>query len=300
MQPKPIDNEIKRQNKKNETKKIIVAILGTLFLLSGLGVGLILVRQNQQIKEKAATSVGTVRLFLSPETKTVNIDQTFSVNILLDTAGRSISALTIDISYPYEGDSPPITVSDIQINSQLVIDGNWNFPIKTINTENKMTQIRIAGLNSSTQGYKTTGEETVATITFKALSQGSINPSFNPTTTKATEKSTGEDILLVPSSTGNYISQESTTTETNSLTSAQTTNPSPTIVTKNSPSPTRESTPSPTPKISSTNKATPISIKSPSPSLMPVPESGFSTPTIIGIGVGVLMLVFSIISIYSW
>jgi len=267
MEPETKEDKIVTQTKKNRGKTILIAALGTLILTIGLAIGILLVRQNQQIRERAATPTGTVKVFLSPETKTVQVGQTFSVNILLDTSDRYISALTLDLSFPYSGDTPPLAVNDtgIQINSNLVVNGNWNFPIKIVNSENQLFQIRIGGLNSLSQGYKTTGEETVATINFKAQATGSVTLSFNPTTTKATDKSTGEDILLIPSSAGYYTVQSSEATTT----------------------PTITSTPTPTPI------SIPVTTSTPSP--IPAPESGISLPTVIGIGGSILLLLGAVI-----
>ncbi|QLG69839.1 MAG: hypothetical protein CH104c_0608 [Candidatus Woesebacteria bacterium] len=276
MQPETTDDKIITQSKKNRNKAILITALGTLLLGAGLAVGILLVKQSQQIKEKAATPTGTVKVFLSPETNSVQVGQVFSVNVLLDTDSRYISALTLDLSYPYTGDTPPIEATDIQVSSNLIVGGNWNFPIKTINTDNQLVQIRIGGLNSSSQGYKTTGEETVATINFKAQAAGSINLSFNPTTTKATDKTTGEDILLTPSSYGSYTASGQTTTAT----------PVPTATINNMPTTTTSATPHIT--------TTPIPIATPTPSLVPVPESGISLPTVMGIGGGVLLLVIAL------
>jgi hypothetical protein len=274
MQPETADDKIITQPKKNRNKAILITALGTLLLGGGLAVGILLVRQSQQIKEKAATSTGTVKVFLSPETKNTQVGQVFSVNVLLDTDGRYISALTLDLSYPYTGNTPPIEATDIQVSSNLVVSGDWNFPIKTINTDNQLVQIRIGGLITSSQGYKTTGEETVATINFKAQATGSINLSFNPTTTKATDKTTGEDILLTPSSYGSYTASGPTTTET----------PVPTATINNTPTTTT----------SATSHTTSIPIATPTPSLAPVPESGISLPTVMGIGGGTLLLVIAL------
>ena len=268
MQPETTDDKIITQSKKNRNKAILITALGTLLLGAGLAVGILLVKQSQQIKEKAATPTGTVKVFLSPETKTVQVGQTFSVNILLDTADRYISAITFDLSYPYDGDSPPIAATDIQVSSDLVVNGNWNFPIKMVDSKNQLVQIRIGGLNSSTQGYKTSGEEVIATINFKAQAAGSINLTFNPTTTKATDKSTGDDILLTPSSSGSYVAQS----------------------TGGTPTPAPTPTPKPKPTQPPTTQA-PIPIASPTPSPVPPPESGVSLPTAIGIGSGILLLI---------
>lgn len=295
METETKEDKITAQARKSKSKTILISILSTFLLGAGLATGILLVKQNQQIKEKAAQPEGTVKVFLSPDTKTVEIDQNFSVNILLDTGGRYISALTIDLSYPYTGNTPPIEATDLQINSNLVVNGDWNFPIKTINTDNQLVQIRIGGLNSSIQGFKTTGEEVIATINFQAREAGSIKISFNPTTTKATDKSTGDDILLTPSIYGSYTVSAPVSTETKSqptmTTMAVTTTPISTLTT----SPTI--TPTATTKTTSraiSNTETPIPALTPTTSPVPMPESGIPYPTILGLSGGILLIILAL------
>ncbi|BCX14495.1 MAG: hypothetical protein KatS3mg088_178 [Patescibacteria group bacterium] len=271
------ETDIEIQEKKGENKKILIAILGILLLVTGLAIGIILVNQRQEIRKKAVTPTGTVKVFLSPETKNIKEGQAFSVNILLDTAGRYISAVTINLSYSYQEETPPILATDVQVNSSLVVNNNWSFPIKSVNnnTQEKNVEIRIGGLNSSSEGYKTNGEEVIATINFKAQSPGSINLTFNPTTSKVTDKSTAEDILLNPSSSGSYIVTSETPPSETPQATFDPTNPTPTA------------SPSATIVAASTS---PIPIVTPTPSLAPIPESGISYPTIINILGSVILL----------
>jgi flagellar basal body-associated protein FliL len=262
--PKPV--------KKSISTKLLILILSLIVIVGGTVAGFILVRQNQQIQEKAATPTGTAKVYLTPETKTVNPNQSFSVNVILDTAGRKITAITIDLSYPYTESTPPITATDIQISSSLTIDQSWKFPIKTINTQDGKVQIKIGGLNSSQTGYQTQGEENIATINFKGVSAGTINMSFNPATTKVTSKDSGEDILLTPSSTGTYT------------VAGATSNPSA--------NPTSSASPSPSASASA------VPWTSPTPSPIPAPESGVSLPTTIGIASGMVLLIGSILLVF--
>lgn len=275
------EDKILTQRKKRNTTRTILILLGLISLVLGTAIGIILVKKNQEIREKAATPTGTVRVFLSPETKTIQSGQTFDVNILLDTAGNYISALTINLTYQYNSSEPPIKVENIQINSDLIVNGGWNFPIKSYEASDGLAEIRIGGLNSSTAGYKTTGEETLATLTLKGYEAGAITLTFEPTTTKATNKSTGEDILLTPSSTGNYRVEASQPTSTAT--------PSPTSAVPN-----ETHTPPPT----STSTNTPVAISTPTPSPIPQPESGSSLPTLLGVGGGIFLVIVSALSLY--
>lgn len=314
------NNQIVAHKKRKRNKEILLALLGILTLTIGTAVGIILIKRNQEIREKAATPAGTVRVFLSPENKTIKTGESFDVNILLDTAGNYISAITISLTYPYNTAQPPIKVENIQINSKLIVENSWSFPIKTFQTSNGLAEVRIGGINSSTTGYKTNGEEILATLTLKGYEEGSINLTFEPTATKATNKTTGEDILLTPSSTGKYTVVSSATdtvstpTPTTTTTSNQETNPTPTATTTStnptptntastqstSPTPTNLTSPtSTTSSLSNTSSTSSQSTSSESSSSttsspMPLPETGISIPTLFGIGVGALFILIAL------
>lgn len=270
-----MDPIVTTPTKTNSKSKLIILILSLVIVIAGAVAGFILVRQNQQIQEKAAVSTGTAKVYISPTTKTIEVGDTFTVNLLLNTAGQYVSAVTLDLSYSYSGSTPPIEATDVQINSSLLTDGSWKFPIKTINDSDGTVQIKIGGLNSSQAGYKTSSEESVATITFKAQEAGVINVNFNSTTTKAMSKDTGSDILLIPDSNGTYTATGETATPTATSTSDS----------------DDEDDAAATPTATSTSK----SWISPTPTAVPAPESGVSLPTTIGIGLGGILLVGSLL-----
>jgi flagellar basal body-associated protein FliL len=259
----------------NNKSKIIILVLSLIIVIAGAIAGWVLVRQNQQISEKASVSTGTAKTYISPSTKTVAVGDTFTANLLVNTAGQYISVLTLDLSYSYSGSTPPIEATDVQINSSLLTDESWKFPVKTINDSDGTVQIKIQGLSSSQQGYQTDGEESVATITFKAQEAGVINVNFNSTTTKAMSKTTGLDILLIPDSSGTFTATGETATPTATATSE---------------SDDEDNDATVTPTSTSTSK----SWTSPTPTAVPVPQSGVSLPTTIGIGLGGILLVGSL------
>lgn len=243
--------------------KIVLLLVLVAVIIAGAIVGVYLVGRQTKINQKAAISTGVAKIYLSPETKTVKAGESFSVNVLLDSAGQKITAITVDLSYPYSGSTAPLKANDVQISPGLSTDTFWKFPIKTITDEDGRIQIKIGGLNSSEDGYQTQGEEVIATITFKGETAGTANLAFNTTTTKLTNKDTGEDILLTPRSSGLYTvsaSQEATATPT--------------------------STPSASPSPSTRRPTETIT-----PSPVPVPDSGVSMPTVVGIGGGILFLI---------
>jgi len=280
----------------NKKKLIIIATISVFVLIAGVVAGLFLLGQRQLIEQEASVPTGVARVTINPETKSVNVGETFTSNILFDTANTAIAAITIQLEYTFEGSSPPITVEDIQINSTLPVDELWDFPVKSARIEGNKVIVRIAGFSNSVSGYTTTGQENLATVTFKGQSAGTITAVFNPTESKMTKKSDGSDTLLTPSSQGRYtVGGGAATTPPSSST------PTPTGA-GSTPTPTSTSagttaTPTPT-STSAGTTATPTPTSTPSTGTggstatpVPIPETGVSTPLIFGMGIGTLLLV---------
>lgn len=215
-------------------KKFLIGLV-LIILLAALLAGLYLIRQQQLVGKKAAIPTGTATIKLSPETKTVAPGTTFPVQILFTTGGQPISAVTVDLSYPYTGSAPPIIVSNLQLNASLLATGEWSVPIKNFPSENGLARIRLAAANTSLGGYSSTTETLLATIIFQGNSPGTITVTFNPTESKITMKATGQDNLLIPASTGIYTVQ------------GVSASPTPTTGVVPSPTPTQRPAGSPTP-----------------------------------------------------
>lgn len=263
------NNVVTPKQTKFPTKLVVIGAV-ILVLVLGLIASLFLVRQNQNVKEEAATPTGVAKVFITPETKTVQVGEEFTAEILLDTAGQYISAMTIQLEYSYSGDEPPIDATEIQTSTDLVTNKDWSFPVKTTTTSGGKVVIRIAGFNKAQTGYKSTAEEKVATVKFEALANGKVNATFNSTESKVTSKTTTQDILLIPSSSATYTAQGGTGGDE-----------TPTPTGSASPSPSGSPSSSSTPKPS--GSATPV----------PIPVTGASTPTLIGLGIGAVLLIGS-------
>jgi len=252
--------------KRNTKKTIIVSLVVLIVLCAGIVAGLLLVRQPQDIREDAAVATGTAKLYLTPETKTISKGETFTATVLFDTAGIAISGLTVKLEYPYTGSEAPISITNVEINPSLILDNNWDFPYKNFAKSGGTEKVEIAGLSASTGGYTTDGQENLATITFKGNRAGTINVVFNAMESVMAEKASGEDILLIPQSTGNYIvSGEETGSPTASPTSTITASAS--------------ATPTYSPSI-------PTSI----PTAPPVPVTGAGASTLIMTATGLLLV----------
>lgn len=197
----------------NGKKKFLIGLV-LIVLLAALFAGLYLIRQQQLVGKKAAVPTGTATISLNPETKTVAPGTTFPVQIAFTTGGLPISAVTVDLSYPYTGTEPPITVTNVQLNASLLATGEWSVPFKSFPAENGVQKVKIAAVNTSLGGYTSTADTVLGTITFQGNSPGTITVTFNPTESKITVKSTGQDNLLTPASTGVYTVQAVTASPT--------------------------------------------------------------------------------------
>lgn len=251
------------RSKKPKKKLIIFGLVALMIIVAGAVAGVILTRQQQLIEQEASVPTGTAKITLTPDNKTVAAGESFSTKVYFDTAGTKISAISVQLQYPFTGDTPPITVENITINPTLATDSMWDLPVKNTSTVDNTVLIKIAGFSSSIEGYSTSGQMELATITFKGSSPGSVLVSFNATQSIITQKTDGADILLVPQGNGSY-------TVTGII---ETATPA------SSPSPS----PSPTNSPSETSSGTP----------MPVPVTGMNTSTILLISAGLMLGILS-------
>lgn len=255
------------RSKKPKKKLIIFGLIALLIVVAGAVAGVILTRQQQLIEQEASVPTGTAKITLTPDNKTVAAGDSFQAKIYFDTAGTKISAISVQLQYPFTGDAPPVTVENITINPVLATDSMWDLPVKNTSTIDNTVLIKIAGFSSSIEGYSTSGQMELATITFKGSSPGNVLVSFNATESIITQKTDGADILLVPQGNGSY-------TVTGIL---------------ETPAPTASSSPSPDP----TSTGSPSGTSSGTP--MPVPVTGIGSSTVLLISIGLIMGILSTI-----
>ena len=142
-----------------------------------------------------AASASAATLSLSPSTKSVNVGDTFTVNVMLDTQGQAVDGVDLQaINYnPYnlqlqDADS---STSGTQIQAGSLMPSTLANSVDTTNGKIVFSQITNAG---STY----TGSGVLATLTFKALVAGNVPVTINFTsgaTTDSNVASKGSDIL---------------------------------------------------------------------------------------------------------
>ncbi|SRR5258708_5889186 len=269
-------------------KKFLIGFLVIAILGVGIFVGLLLVNQQQIFKQKAATPTGQTTVSIAPGAATIQRNSPYTVSINFNPAGIPISAVTVRLTYSNLG----VTASGIQISQALLSSTDWSCPVKSVSSQGSTGQIDISCTNSSDSGFSASTDTLLATFSLTASQVPVINPlivSFDSQTSTMTKKSDGQDILLTPSSTGSYTIID---------TIAQSPTPTPLLVVASA-TPTPAGTISPTPTATASGSASPTPIlfatptASSSATMPPVPVTGFDTPTIIGAGVGSILLLIA-------
>lgn len=259
-------------------KKIIVALVIILVAIAGFVAGLILLRERQELREEAAVPGGQAKVSIEPTSGNYKVGDSIQASVSFNTANIAISGVAVRLIYPFGGATPEVTVSSIDINPTILSSGDWTCPTKSSSEQGSNVIIDIACANTSSAGFTSAADTLLANITLNVERQPSTETlavRFDNQLSIITQKTTGEDILLIPASSGSY-----------------------TIGT------TTVGSPTPTKKLTGTITATPKVTKAPtgvaSPSATPtkggqLPDAGVSYPTIIGVGLGVLILVGGIL-----
>lgn len=162
------------------TKGKIVAIIALFLILIGLAAGLYLLRQQQEIAEKAApaTSVTLVR-----PTKTIIVGDTFDVTAEADTSTNTLSSADLEINF----DKEKLEISTLTPGTFLPVVLTQ---AKTDNTTGKATISVGAQASNPPQG-----KGILATLKFKAKAAGNASIAFG-TNTKATGLRETADVIV--------------------------------------------------------------------------------------------------------
>jgi hypothetical protein len=273
-------------------KKVVVALLIIVVAIGGFVAGLVLLREKQDISEKAAVPGGQARVSLSPATGNYNVGDTISMNVSFNPSNIAVSGVAVRLTYPFSGVSPEVSVSSITVNSSFLSSGDWTCPTQNSSLQGGNVIIDVACANTSAAGFTSGNDTLLAAIEFKVDRAPATSPvivRFDPALSIITRKSDNQDTLLIPEGTGTYTIAGAGTQIT--------TTPVPTTKLSGTPVPTKKLTATPKPTATPKLTATPGST-SLSPTEMPkggLPEAGVSFPTILGIGVGALVIVGAVL-----
>jgi hypothetical protein len=165
--------------------------------------------------------------------------------------------------------------------------GDWNCPTRNISAQSGSVFIDIACANLSASGYSSNADSLFATFNMKVERVPAVQPvtlRFDPSQSVITQKTDTQDILLIPTSTGEYTVAGAVQPTATSVPTA-----TPTRVPGVTSTPTPTATP--TVKTSVTPTPTKISVATPTATgSAKLPDAGVSYPTIIGLGLGLLLI----------
>lgn len=261
-------------------KKVVVALLTIVVAIGGFVAGLVLLRQRQELRQLASVPGGQAQVSITPETGSFNIGDTIRASVYFNPANIPISGVAVRLMYPFSGTTPEVRVSRIEINPTLLNSGEWTCPTQNTSLQGGNVIIDIACGNTSAYGFVANTNTLLASIDLSVERTPATNPlviRFDPAQSVIIRKSDGEDILLIPTSTGTYTIGQGAVSP--SLT------PTPTTRVTSTPSPTPRLTLTPTPRRTATASATPTTTKG------GLPDAGVSYPTLLGVGVGVLTII---------
>jgi hypothetical protein len=283
-------------------RKVIISVLGILVLIGGVVAGVLLIKQRQELTKEAAVPGGQAKVSLYPTSGTFNLNNSFPISIYFNTSGVAISGITVRLTYPYSGINPEITASNISINSIIERSADWNCPTKSVSAEGGNVLIDIACANIGASGYSNNSDTLLATFDLAVTRIPVTNPvrlRFDPSQSIITQKTNGQDILNIPdpqTAEGVYTiggTAQPTNTPTPTTKPGITVTPTPITKLTITPTPTSRLTTTPTPTLRLTSTPTPT--KAQTKGGTELPSAGFGTPTIVGLGLGIILIISSLI-----
>lgn len=278
-------------------KKVIFAIIALILLTVAVVAGVLLVRQQQDIREEAAPAT---TLAVIPSDLTPNVGETFTAALNINTGSNQVVGTELYVNYdPNILEAIEVTQGTFFVNPDAIgpqINNNTGTASYTL----------LLAPNSTPQ----VGSGTVANIRFRAKSAGTSTISFSPNSIVVAIGESGQNVLqsttpgsvTVSSSQGQQNPPSPTPTEagsggigggSGSPTSTPTPSPSPSPTTtagngngnsNSTVTPTKKATSTPTTFANNTDGED--SEDEPTQ----LPDSGIELPTLIGLGAVMFIL----------
>ncbi|OGY10439.1 MAG: hypothetical protein A3F61_02950 [Candidatus Blackburnbacteria bacterium RIFCSPHIGHO2_12_FULL_41_13b] len=161
-------------------KKKIIAIIVLFLILAGLGAGLYLMRQQQDLREKAAPAT-TVSL-IKP-TKTILVGESFDVTVEVDTATNILSGAVLEVNF----DKEKLTLASFSPSTLLPVE----LAKAQINNSAGSATISLGAQPANPPQ----GKGTIATLKFEAKAAGNAAITFGPNT-KASGTNEAIDVII--------------------------------------------------------------------------------------------------------
>ena len=156
-----------------------------------------------------------IRLAPASDVKALNTIFPVDINFTTGAGGKKISSVTARLTYDFTGGSPELDVVDAsgnvasKISQSTILDsGDWDFPVNSVSRSAGKVTIDLAAVNTSTSGFASSSETTLATIYFKGTSAPASNPvevTFSTTDTKMLTKEDPPVNILTKMQGGSYF-----------------------------------------------------------------------------------------------
>lgn len=256
-------------------KKILLSIIGLFVLISGIAVGLILVNQNQDFREKAAPATS---ISISPVTQSKKTGSNFTFSVKMDTSVNLVTGVDVRIAF-----DPNV----IQIISMQKGTGITNLDSTITNDFNNSNGNISYAVYTTNKSKAVTGSALeILTVTAKIKDDapvGTTRLTFGPTTS-ASGVDEGQNILVGMTAGNVVVLSENTSSSSPSPTNTPNTTSTPTST------PATSNTSSPTSKSTSTSIATGSSTTQ---TPIPLPVTGTSSIAYVGIFLSAILIVSS-------
>lgn len=156
-----------------KNKKIAIIILAVLLTAVTIGIGFYSIKHRQEIKKRAAP---TTKIYFAPALISSKPEESFSLDIMVNTGGNSLAALSLEINYGQD----ILEAKEFTLNTSL---------LPTILKSPDLSQpgkiLADAGIGAGSSGIS--GVQKIGTVIFKIKQNttGETRISFNQNTTKA-------------------------------------------------------------------------------------------------------------------
>lgn len=246
----------KQQLSTRRNFRIAIAVIFTLFLLA---FGFYLYQAKIIVP---SAQVAGPSLSLSPASTQVDPGNTLPpIEIILNTDSQPIAS--VDIRY-LNFDSQLLEVQSVALGNIM--------PNTTNRTDNTQGTIELSFGTQEQGGY--TGNGVLATITFKALKEGTANVSFDYTPGSTTDSNIWHNTLFPPTDILAGVENGTYTIGSSSTSPPATATATPISRGRKTPK-----TPTPSPSSQTTENPTPVPTEEPTPEPTSEPIVGTSTPT---------------------
>lgn len=270
-------------------KNIIIGSILLVLLVIGLGVGMFLVQQQQDLRKKAAPAT---TLSILPPTKTANVGDEVTLTVQMNTATNSVTGAELHITF----DAQKLTLRDFTPLTDLL-------PVVFVSPQINNTAGTASMTVSAQPANPAQGTGGVATLKFLVKAPGQAAVGFD-TQTLATGISEGTNVLVSQNSaTLTLLAAGGGTTPTPTQAAGASPTPTPTRSSSGIATPTPTSTGSPigglsttsTPIPTTTKIATTTPTRTAATSSAGTPVAGVSLPIVLSLGTGFLLLALGII-----